>query len=84
MGTLEKKKKTEQLNNVPGVSNPEGNLAIRSSLWNIIQGINGKIKLKQTAWHGGRHNFDAFDLGKTGIGTGTAIHGWGLYLAKNN
>ena len=82
-GTLEKKKKTEQLNNVPGVSNPEGNLAIRSSLRNIVQDINGEIKLNQTAWHGGRSGIEQFDIGKIGTGTGAFMHGWGLYFAKN-
>ena len=37
----------------------------------------------QTAWHGSPYNFDSFDLGAVGNGSGANMHGWGLYFAGN-
>lgn len=37
----------------------------------------------QIAWHGSPYDFDSFDLGAVGSGTGAAMHGWGLYFAHN-
>ena len=37
----------------------------------------------QKAYHGTGAVFDKFVLGYLGAGTGDAIHGWGLYFAKN-
>lgn len=38
---------------------------------------------EQRAWHGSPYDFDSFDLGAIGSGTGEQAHGWGLYFAKN-
>ena len=40
-------------------------------------------KFEQRAWHGSGVDFDNFDLGKIGSGTGTSMHGWGIYAAKS-
>ena len=37
----------------------------------------------QVAWHGSPYDFDNFDLGAIGSGTGANMHGWGLYFAHN-
>lgn len=37
----------------------------------------------QTAYHGTAYSFDKFDLGSIGSGEGNAVHGWGLYFAKD-
>lgn len=37
----------------------------------------------QMAWHGSPYNFDSFDLGAVGNGSGANMHGWGLYFAGN-
>ncbi len=37
---------------------------------------------EQRAWHGSSMDFDTFDLGKVGTGSGAAMHGWGIYTAK--
>lgn len=37
--------------------------------------------LHQTAWHGGPHEFDRFDMSKIGTGEGAQAYGWGLYFA---
>lgn len=39
--------------------------------------------LEQRAWHGSGVDFDNFDLGKIGSGTGASMHGWGIYAAKS-
>lgn len=39
-------------------------------------------QLEQRAWHGSGVDFDNFDLGKIGSGTGASMHGWGIYAAK--
>ena len=38
---------------------------------------------EQRAWHGSGVDFDNFDLGKIGSGTGASMHGWGIYAAKS-
>lgn len=38
---------------------------------------------EQRAWHGSGIDFDNFDLGKIGSGTGASMHGWGIYAAKS-
>lgn len=40
-------------------------------------------QLEQRAWHGSGVDFDNFDLGKIGSGTGASMHGWGIYAAKS-
>lgn len=37
----------------------------------------------QRAYHGSPFSFERFDLGAVGSGNGGAVHGWGLYFAKN-
>lgn len=39
--------------------------------------------LNQLAWHGSPHNFESFDLGAVGSGSGANFHGWGLYFAHD-
>ena len=41
------------------------------------------IVFNQTAYHGTAYSFDKFDLGSIGSGEGNAVHGWGLYFAKD-
>lgn len=43
----------------------------------------GPDKFEQRAWHGSGVDFDNFDLGKIGSGTGASMHGWGIYAAKS-
>lgn len=38
---------------------------------------------EQRAWHGSGVDFDNFDLGEIGSGTGASMHGWGIYAAKS-
>lgn len=40
-------------------------------------------RFEQRAWHGSGVDFDNFDLGKIGSGTGASMHGWGIYAAKS-
>lgn len=40
-------------------------------------------KFNQVAWHGSPYDFDSFDLGAIGSGTGANMHGWGLYFAHD-
>lgn len=37
----------------------------------------------QVAWHGSPYDFNKFDLGAVGNGTGANFHGWGLYFAAD-
>lgn len=46
---------------------------------NFTQGEN----FNQVAWHGSPYDFDSFDLGAIGSGTGANMHGWGLYFAHD-
>lgn len=39
--------------------------------------------LLQTAFHGSGYNFNHFDLGAIGSGSGTNMHGWGIYFTKS-
>ena len=52
-----------------------GNMAIPANAQSEI--------FNQTAWHGSPYNFDSFDLGAVGNGSGANMHGWGLYFAGN-
>ncbi len=52
-----------------------GNMAIPANAQSEI--------FNQTAWHGSPYNFDSFDLGAVGSGSGANMHGWGLYFAGN-
>lgn len=52
-----------------------GNMAIPANAQNET--------FNQTAWHGSPYNFDSFDLGAVGNGSGANMHGWGLYFAGN-
>lgn len=53
----------------------------------VISKQNGDAQLEQVfeqrAWHGSGIDFDNFDLGKIGSGTGASMHGWGIYAAKS-
>lgn len=48
-----------------------------------FRGTSATAYLDQKAYHGTGAVFDKFGLGYLGAGTGDAIHGWGLYFAKN-
>lgn len=52
-----------------------GNVAIPANAQNET--------FNQMAWHGSPYNFDSFDLGAVGNGSGANMHGWGLYFAGN-
>lgn len=52
-----------------------GNMAIPANAQSEI--------FNQMAWHGSPYNFDSFDLGAVGNGSGANMHGWGLYFAGN-
>ena len=52
-----------------------GNVAIPANAQNET--------FNQMAWHGSPYNFDSFDLGAIGSGSGANMHGWGLYFAGN-
>lgn len=52
-----------------------GNMAIPANAQSEI--------FNQMAWHGSPYNFDSFDLGAVGSGSGANMHGWGLYFAGN-
>ncbi|WP_302420853.1 LPD38 domain-containing protein [uncultured Megasphaera sp.] len=53
----------------------------------VISKQNGYAQLEQVfeqrAWHGSGIDFNNFDLGKIGSGTGASMHGWGIYAAKS-
>lgn len=48
-----------------------------------IGGTGSDVQFGQRAWHGSGVDFDNFDLGKIGSGTGASMHGWGIYAAKS-
>lgn len=48
-----------------------------------IGGTGSYVQFGQRAWHGSGVDFDNFDLGKIGSGTGASMHGWGIYAAKS-
>lgn len=48
-----------------------------------IGGTGNDVQFGQRAWHGSGVDFDNFDLGKIGSGTGANMHGWGIYAAKS-
>lgn len=48
-----------------------------------IGGTGSDVQFGQRAWHGSGIDFDNFDLGKIGSGTGASMHGWGIYAAKS-
>lgn len=48
-----------------------------------IGGTGSDVQFGQRAWHGSGVDFDDFDLGKIGSGTGASMHGWGIYAAKS-
>ena len=52
-----------------------------TSIQKELENVNEKYE--QRAWHGSGMDFDTFDLGKIGTGSGAAMHGWGIYTAKN-
>lgn len=60
---------------------------VNSHNLSVISGNKGSVKqnetFNQTAWHGSPYNFDSFDLGAVGNGSGANMHGWGLYFAGN-
>lgn len=79
----------------PPVKNPSKSASIISD-WiekvnrhnlSILSGNEESVKkneiFNQTAWHGSPYNFDSFDLGAIGSGSGANMHGWGLYFAGN-
>ena len=60
---------------------------VNSHNLSVISGNKGSVKqneiFNQTAWHGSPYNFDSFNLGAVGSGSGANMHGWGLYFAGN-
>lgn len=60
---------------------------VNSHNLSILSGNGESVKkneiFNQTAWHGSPYNFDSFDLGAIGSGSGANMHGWGLYFAGN-
>ena len=48
-----------------------------------IGGTGSDVQFGQRAWHGSGVDFDDFDLGKIGSGTGASMHGWEIYAAKS-
>ena len=60
---------------------------VNSHNLSILSGNEESVKqnetFNQTAWHGSPYNFDSFDLGAIGSGSGANMHGWGLYFAGN-
>lgn len=60
---------------------------VNSHNLSVISVNKGSVKqnetFNQTAWHGSPYNFDSFDLGAVGNGSGANMHGWGLYFAGN-
>ena len=60
---------------------------VNSHNLSILSGNGESVKkneiFNQTAWHGSPYNFDSFDLGAVGNGSGANMHGWGLYFAGN-
>ena len=47
------------------------------------ESVKGNETFNQIAWHGSPYNFENFDLGAIGSGSGANMHGWGLYFAGN-
>lgn len=60
---------------------------VNSHNLSILSGNGESVKQNETfnqmAWHGSPYNFDSFDLGAVGNGSGANMHGWGLYFAGN-
>lgn len=60
---------------------------VNSHNLSVISGNEESVKQNETfnqmAWHGSPYNFDSFDLGAVGNGSGANMHGWGLYFAGN-
>lgn len=55
-----------------------------SILSEYVEKVDSQTEIfNQTAWHGSPYDFDKFDLGRIGDGSGLAMHGWGIYFAAN-
>lgn len=69
--------------NAKGIPSPHGTDAI-VVFGNVAIPVNAQNEtFNQMAWHGSPYNFDSFDLGAVGNGSGANMHGWGLYFAGN-
>ena len=87
----EKKRRTNApsgISPVEEIESPSSRISIRDMLRGV-KDYDGNLyipeseKFNQVAWHGSPYDFDSFDLGAIGSGTGANMHGWGLYFAHD-